>query len=95
MVLACSWVTTTESHSVHSLPKARYLAQAPGSVKQTRGIERFAKQFRKRSIESKPDRTFRSSTATAPATKLVVVEIAGMIFPAIFFTVFRSTGVIP
>ena len=95
MVLACSSVTTTASHSVHSFPNARYFAHAPGSEKQTSGIDRFAKQFRNRSIESKPDRTFSSSTAIAPATKLVVVEIAGMIFPAIFFTVFRSTGAIP
>ena len=95
MVLACSFGTTTESHSVHSLPNARYFAQAPGSEKHTKGIERLAKQFRNRSIAPKPDRSFQISTAIAPATKLVVVEIAGMIFPAIFFTVFRSTGAMP
>lgn len=95
MVLACSFVIITECHSVHSFPTAFHFAHAPGSEKQTNGMDRFAKQFRKRSIESKPDRTFSSSTAIAPATKLVVVEIAGMIFPAIFLTVFRSTGVIP
>ena len=38
---------------------------------------------------------FSNSTAIAPVTNAVVVEIAGMIFPAIFFTVARSAVAIP
>ena len=69
--------------------------QGPGSVKHSIGIDRFAKQLRYDSISFIPAVNLNNSTATAPVTNAVVVEIAGMIFPLIFFTVFRSVCVIP
>lgn len=43
----------------------------------------------------RPAVIFNNSTAITPVTNAVVVEIAGMIFPAIFFTVARSAVAIP
>ena len=63
--------------------------------KQIIGIDRFAKHDRYRSMSFSPAVIFSNSTAITPVTNAVVVEIAGMIFPAIFFTVARSAVAIP
>ena len=64
-------------------------------MKQNIGIDRFAKQLRYASSFFMPCSTLYSSTAIAPVTNAVVVEMAGMIFPAIFLIVLRSAVVIP